>query len=517
MQNLNIFSRMYGRLEQPNPLLQPQQQQPHQPFAPQPHRQLPLHPGARRSSCPMQTISPSTSAAALLLRSETDAERRLSASDWPPAPRLSSAGSCSTLAATATGTASYGTLPSRRRSAFARPPPKRWNELEEYAKQYEDFYSRRMVGSSGGGSGGGGGRNGSGAGTSNSGGGSGGNGYWFNNGSSRGGHSEPSFTPLQNADYPFQSDYAPVHNGHCCTSTWMDPTPNSEFGFLASGAGSNGFPIHRNVQQIHHREEYWSPPVGNLIAPPPPLSSVCSHSSSGGNSTASSGEGQVPSTPPAYLGHAQREHVPSRGVRGVKKQSQMQQQLHHQSATLPRRLKVSPSSPPPPAVSLVPSVQEEYLKTFSLTKRFFDDLDSAHHGIRDRGGGGGGSPKTTTGYSTMSLPRRMPVKKLVSAFNTQIERQQQAAPPKPIYSTLQRRLRKQGGRLGAAAEVGEADVMRRRTRRSSSSATLPQSDKPTAMAAASVEVLDVDKDDGARGETHEVGIAEIKALGRESI
>ena len=35
----------------------------------------------------------------------------------------------------------------------------------------------------------------------------------------------------------------------------------------------------------------------------------------------------------SYLGHAQREHVPSRGVRGVKKQSNLQ------SSTLPRKAK----------------------------------------------------------------------------------------------------------------------------------------------------------------------------------
>ena len=45
-------------------------------------------------------------------------------------------------------------------------------------------------------------------------------------------------------------------------------------------------------------------------------------------------------------------------------------------------------------------------------------------------------------YSTMSLPRKMPVKKLVSAFNNEIERiGNQMTQPKPIYSTLQRRMR----------------------------------------------------------------------------
>ena len=57
-------------------------------------------------------------------------------------------------------------------------------------------------------------------------------------------------------------------------------------------------------------------------------------------------------------------------------------------------------------------------------------------------------------YSTMSLPRRMPVKKLVSAFNARIERQGSTPPnaaaassatptaaPPPTYSTLQRRIR----------------------------------------------------------------------------
>ena len=56
-------------------------------------------------------------------------------------------------------------------------------------------------------------------------------------------------------------------------------------------------------------------------------------------------------------------------------------------------------------------------------------------------------------YSTMSLPRRMPVKKLVSAFNARIERQGSTPPTTaataaattttvpPTYSTLQRRIR----------------------------------------------------------------------------
>ena len=55
-------------------------------------------------------------------------------------------------------------------------------------------------------------------------------------------------------------------------------------------------------------------------------------------------------------------------------------------------------------------------------------------------------------YSTMSLPRRLPVKKLVSAFNARIERQGSTPPnmaasaatataAPPTYSTLQRRIR----------------------------------------------------------------------------
>ena len=65
-------------------------------------------------------------------------------------------------------------------------------------------------------------------------------------------------------------------------------------------------------------------------------------------------------------------------------------------------------------------------------------------------------------YSTMSLPRRMPVKKLVSAFNARahIERQGSTPPattaapavtmttvPPPTYSTLQRRIRSKVGFL----------------------------------------------------------------------
>ena len=64
-------------------------------------------------------------------------------------------------------------------------------------------------------------------------------------------------------------------------------------------------------------------------------------------------------------------------------------------------------------------------------------------------------------YSTMSLPRRMPVKKLVSAFNARIERQGSTPPittatgtaaatvtttaTPPTYSTLQRRIRTKVG------------------------------------------------------------------------
>ena len=56
-------------------------------------------------------------------------------------------------------------------------------------------------------------------------------------------------------------------------------------------------------------------------------------------------------------------------------------------------------------------------------------------------------------YSTMSLPRRMPVKKLVSAFNARIERQGSTPPTTtaavtaapPTYSTLQRRIRTKVG------------------------------------------------------------------------
>ena len=64
-------------------------------------------------------------------------------------------------------------------------------------------------------------------------------------------------------------------------------------------------------------------------------------------------------------------------------------------------------------------------------------------------------------YSTMSLPRRMPVKKLVSAFNARIERQGSTPPittptaaatvtvattaVPPTYSTLQRRIRTKVG------------------------------------------------------------------------
>ena len=51
---------------------------------------------------------------------------------------------------------------------------------------------------------------------------------------------------------------------------------------------------------------------GDCLSPGPPLPTSSSH----------------------YLGHAQREHVPSRGVRGVKKHGS-----NLQSATLPRKAK----------------------------------------------------------------------------------------------------------------------------------------------------------------------------------
>ena len=40
----------------------------------------------------------------------------------------------------------YGTLPNRRSAFTPRVAQSRWNatELEDYAKQYEDLYSRRM-------------------------------------------------------------------------------------------------------------------------------------------------------------------------------------------------------------------------------------------------------------------------------------------------------------------------------------------------------------------------------------
>jgi hypothetical protein len=67
-------------------------------------------------------------------------------------------------------------------------------------------------------------------------------------------------------------------------------------------------------------------------------------------------------------------------------------------------------------MSVVSSVQEEYIKSFSLTKRFFADLDAANAAAN---GGRSGGGRIGSSYSTMSLPRRMPVKKLVSAFNSQ--------------------------------------------------------------------------------------------------
>lgn len=66
---------------------------------------------------------------------------------------------------------------------------------------------------------------------------------------------------------------------------------------------------------------------------------------------------------------------------------------------------------------------------FVDAKKLFEDLDKRV------------DKSNNVVYSTMSLPRKMPVKKLVSVFNSQIEKETGQIQTKPVYSTLQRRLR----------------------------------------------------------------------------
>ena len=61
--------------------------------------------------------------------------------------------------------------------------------------------------------------------------------------------------------------------------------------------------------------------------------------------TQANDDGQIPIS--SYLGHAQREHVPSRGVRGVKKQNNLQ------SSTLPRKAKFREQQQPQQPHSMV--------------------------------------------------------------------------------------------------------------------------------------------------------------------
>ena len=119
---------------------------------------------------------------------------------------------------------------------------------------------------------------------------------------------------------------------------------------------------------------------------------------------------------------------------------------------------------------------------FSNTKRFFDSLEA-----KSRNNNSGGPS-----YSTMSLPRKMPVKKLVSVFNNQIEREGHVT--RPAYSTLQRRLR-QNRTLENTSN--EAEPLRRK-----SFMTPAESGSEAARrkASLSMEVLSVTEDGGDGGE-----------------
>lgn len=296
----------------------------------------------------------------------------------------------------------FATLLPSKQSAFSRPQ-KNNNELEEYAKQYEDLYSRRM-------------RNGGNSSTS------GGSTSW--SGGRNGLESSsrcslansPTWNKCVDQENHFYRTHVPLPHG--CSSCHFT-TPMS---CMRSRCCSMG--------HFHQHQCFESPetlPVQRDLSPyqqqvVPPRNLVAT-----------------------YLGHAQSEHVPSRGVRGVKKLSQ--------SSTLPRKLKreefVSNQN-------TTVTQTDPLTRPFSITKRFFDDLNATSTPSYST------TPRQISNYSTMSLPRRMPVKKLVSAFNSQIQSNQQqlSQPPRPIYSTLQRRTRK--GRLNPALESDDVTEANRR-------------------------------------------------------
>ena len=237
---------------------------------------------------------------------------------------------------------SYATLPSRR-SAFKAPvkPPRKCNELEEYARQYEDLYSRRL---------------------------------W----SSRGSTTSAGSTCSQRCSTPWRNENMDLPKSPSSLVS-QSPNPSKEL----------SVPIYqRNPMKKHSL-------------------------------------GQFPS------------------------------ETDVRSATLPR----PPRSTPPRSKSREDfsensSDVDSIAKNFDTSKRFFAELEAK------------ASNSNGVQYSTMSLPRKLPVKKLVSVFNNQIEKESNRQTPKPIYSTLQRRLRSnrcyQSSNL-LSVDRNEAEPLRRKS------------------------------------------------------
>ena len=86
---------------------------------------------------------------------------------------------------------------------------------------------------------------------------------------------------------------------------------------------------------------------------------------------------------------------------------------------------------------------------FSKTKNFFQDINPTSSS----------SSTESKGYSSMSLPRKMPVKKLVSVFNSQIQNQSNVnsnSPNKPLYSTLQRKIKARNNKVEDQRSLNES-------------------------------------------------------------
>lgn len=117
---------------------------------------------------------------------------------------------------------------------------------------------------------------------------------------------------------------------------------------------------------------------------------------------------------PQCIGYSEYQNVSEmqaqRALDAFPKSSMEPAPEFHRSSTLPR----------PPKV-----VEGTKRSSFESSRRFFNYMEA--HKTQD----------TKVGYSTMSLPRKMPVKKLVSQFNTQIENQSPST--KPVCGTLTKR------------------------------------------------------------------------------